>query len=66
MYPFSTVLVLDYERHDTNFSEEKILEMQRCFVDAADMGRLYVNVPVFDKINKQSGRISRFVIKLVL
>lgn len=37
------VLVFDYERHDTNFSEEKILEMQNCFVDAADMGRLYIN-----------------------
>ena len=34
------VLVFDYERHDTNFSEEKILEMQRCFIDAADMGML--------------------------
>ena len=42
------VLVFDYERHDTNFSEEKILEMQRCFVDAADMGRLYINYPMIE------------------
>ena len=39
------VLVFDYERHDINFPEEKILEMQRCFADAADMGRLYINYP---------------------
>lgn len=42
------ILVFDYERHDTNFSEEKILEMQRCFVDAADMGRLYINYPMIE------------------
>lgn len=42
------VLVFDYERHDPNFSEEKILEMQRCFVDAADMGRLYINYPMIE------------------
>lgn len=42
------VLVFDYERHDTNFSEEKILKMQRCFVDAADMGRLYINYPMIE------------------
>lgn len=42
------VLVFDYERHDSNFSEEKILEMQRCFADAADMGRLYVNYPMIE------------------
>ena len=42
------ILVFDYERHDTNFSEEKILGMQRCFVDAADMGRLYINYPMIE------------------
>jgi hypothetical protein len=42
------ILVFDYERHDTNFSEEKILKMQRCFVDAADMGRLYINYPMIE------------------
>lgn len=42
------ILVFDYERHDTNFSEEKSLEMQRCFVDAADMGKLYINYPMIE------------------
>lgn len=42
------ILVFDYERHDTNFSEEKILEMQRCFADAADMGKLYINYPMLE------------------
>ena len=42
------VLVFDYERHDTKFSEEKILEMQRCFVDAANMGKLYINYPMIE------------------
>lgn len=42
------VLVFDYERHDVNFSEEKILQMQRCFADAADMGRLYINYPMIE------------------
>lgn len=42
------ILVFDYERHDTNFSEEKILDMQRCFVDATDMGRLYINYPMIE------------------
>lgn len=42
------ILVFDYERHDTNFSEEKILEMQRYFADAADMGRLYINYPMIE------------------
>lgn len=42
------ILVFDYERHDTNFSEQKILEMQKCFVDAADMGKLYINYPMIE------------------
>lgn len=42
------ILVFDYERHDTNFSEKKILEMQNCFIDAADMGKLYINYPMIE------------------
>lgn len=42
------ILVFDYERHDPNFSERKILEMQRYFSDAADMGRLYINYPMIE------------------
>lgn len=42
------ILVFDYERHDPNFSEKKILEMQSYFVDAADMGKLYINYPMIE------------------
>lgn len=42
------ILVFDYERHDTKFSEKKILEMQNCFVDATDMGKLYINYPMIE------------------
>lgn len=37
------ILIFDYERHDTYFSEQKILDMQRIFEDSADMGKLYLN-----------------------
>ena len=33
------ILVFDYERHDPNFSEEKILKMQKYFSDV--IGRLF-------------------------
>lgn len=42
------ILVFDYERHDTNFSERKILEMQNSFSDATDMGKLYINYPMIE------------------
>ncbi len=42
------ILVFDYERHDTNFSEQKIMDMQQCFHDAADMGKLYINYPMIE------------------
>lgn len=42
------ILVFDYERHDTNFSERKILEMQQYFSDATDMGKLYINYPMIE------------------
>lgn len=42
------ILVFDYERHDPAFSEEKILEMQRCFEDSTDMGKLYLNYPMIE------------------
>lgn len=42
------ILVFDYERHDTNFSERKILEMQKIFSDATDMGKLYINYPMIE------------------
>lgn len=42
------ILVFDYERHDTNFSEDKIMKMQKYFADAADMGKLYINYPMIE------------------
>lgn len=41
-------LVFDYERHDANFSEDKIIRMQKCFIDPADMGKLYINYPMIE------------------
>lgn len=42
------ILIFDYERHDTNFSESKILEMQDYFRDVADTGKLYINYPMIE------------------
>lgn len=42
------ILVFDYERHDPYFREEKILEMQEYFTDAADNGKLYINYPMVE------------------
>ena len=42
------IIIFDYERHDVNFSEEKILQMQNFFIDAADMGKLYINYPMLE------------------
>ena len=41
-------LVFDYERHDPNFSEQKIMNMQQYFSDSADMGKLYINYPMIE------------------
>lgn len=42
------ILVFDYERHDTNFAEDKIVQMQKCFMDSTDMGKLYINYPMIE------------------
>lgn len=42
------ILVFDYERHDPKFSKKKIREMQDYFIDAADVGRLYINYPMIE------------------
>lgn len=42
------ILVFDYERHDTHFSEGKIMDMQKAFADAADIGKLYINYPMIE------------------
>jgi hypothetical protein len=41
-------LAFDYERHDPNFSETKIMGMQKAFFDATDMGKLYINYPMIE------------------
>lgn len=42
------ILVFDYERHDPQFSADKILRLQNYFSDAADMGKLYLNYPMIE------------------
>ncbi|MBQ2982326.1 MAG: hypothetical protein IJD58_09450 [Lachnospiraceae bacterium] len=42
------ILVFDYEHHDPNFDEDKILKMQKYFTDSADVGRLYINYPMIE------------------
>lgn len=42
------LLVFDYERHETNFSEAKVRGMQRRFSDATDMGKLFINYPMIE------------------
>lgn len=42
------ILVFDYERQDTNFSEDKIVCMQNYFMDATDTGKLYINYPMIE------------------
>ncbi len=42
------LLIFDYERHDPNFSEEKINSMQRYFNDVTDVGKLCINYPMLE------------------
>ncbi len=42
------ILMFDYERQDTAFSEETILKLQKTFFDASDMGILYINYPMLE------------------
>lgn len=42
------ILVFDYERHDPNFTVDKIIRMQKYFMDATDVGRLYINYPMIE------------------
>lgn len=41
-------LVFDYERHDPQFSQEKIFKMQKYFESSTDMGKLYLNYPMIE------------------
>lgn len=49
------ILVFDYERHDPNFSQRKIQEMQEYFTDAADTGQLYLNYPMIESYQHLKG-----------
>lgn len=42
------LLVFDYERQDPEFSEHKIMQMQKTFYDMAEMGMLYINYPMIE------------------
>ncbi|MBF4693528.1 hypothetical protein [Fusibacter ferrireducens] len=42
------LLIFDYERHDPNFSEEKIMIMQQYFNDVTNVGQLYLNYPMVE------------------
>lgn len=44
----SIIMFFDYERHDPNFSEEKIEKMQNYFIEATDVGKLYLNYPMVE------------------
>ncbi len=46
------ILVFDYERHDIHFSGDKINRMQSCFIDATDMGKLYINYPMIESYQR--------------
>jgi len=41
-------LIFDYERHDPNFSETGILQMQNYFSNSEDVGKLYINYPMVE------------------
>lgn len=42
------IMIFDYERHDPNFSEDKICQMQRYFNDSIERGKLYINYPMVE------------------
>lgn len=44
----NVILIFDYERQDTSFSENKICELQEYFCDVNDMGQLYINYPMVE------------------
>lgn len=44
----NVILIFDYERHDPNFSETKLIRMQKYFRDASKDGQLYINYPMIE------------------
>ncbi len=48
-YDFTNILIIfDYERHDPDFEESKIIKLQEYFTDATDVGQLYLNYPMVE------------------
>ena len=44
----NVLLIFDYERHDSNFSQIGIERMQKYFSNSEDMGKLYINYPMVE------------------
>src|SRR5690606_34418543 len=42
------LLIFDLDPHDSQFSEDKIMEMINFFVESSDMGKLYLNYPMVE------------------
>lgn len=49
------ILIFDYERHDPNFSEDKLTRLQNYFGEASEEGQLYINYPMIESYQHISG-----------
>lgn len=49
------VLIFDYERHDPNFSVEKVCSLQKYFNDSTDVGKLFINYPMIESYQHFNG-----------
>lgn len=49
------ILIFDYERHDPNFSEDKICRLQKYFNNSTDVGKLFINYPMIESYQHFSG-----------
>lgn len=43
-----TILIFDFEPHDTLFDENKIRDMVKIFSDSTQLGKLYINYPMVE------------------
>lgn len=49
------IIIFDYERHDPNFSETIICQMQSYFNNSTDVGKLYINYPMIESYQHFNG-----------
>lgn len=42
------LLIFDFDPHDPDFSEDRIIKMAEYFVESTDMGKLYLNYPMVE------------------